>query len=122
MKANSTPISIDQYIASFPENIQKILQEIRLTIQEAAPEANEKISYAIPTFYLKGNLVHFAAFKKHIGFYPVPSGLKAFEKELSKYKQGKGSVQFPLTDPMPLELISKITKFRVEENLKKIKK
>ncbi len=122
MKANSTPISIDQYIASFPENVQIILQEIRLTIQEAAPEAKEKISYAIPTFYLKGNLVHFAAFKNHIGFYPVPSGLKAFEKELSKYKQGKGSVQFPLTDPMPLKLISKITKFRVEENLKKIKK
>ena len=116
------PKTIDEYIAAFPEDIQKILEDIRSTIQTAAPEATEKISYAIPTFYLKGNLVHFAAFKKHIGFYPVPSGLKAFEKELSNYKQGKGSVQFPLTEPMPLDLISKITKFRVEENLKKNKK
>lgn len=119
MTANNKPNTIDQYIASFPESIQKILQEIRLTIQKTAPDATEKISYGIPTFHLKSNLVHFAAFKHHIGFYPVPSGLKAFEKELSNYKQGKGSVQFPLTEPMPLDLISRITKFRVEENFEK---
>ena len=113
--------SIDEYIATFPKDIQKILQEIRAAIQVTAPEATEKISYQMPTFYLNGNLVHFAAFKKHIGFYPVPSGIEAFKKELSVYAQGKGSVQFPLDKPMPIPLIKKIVKFRAAENMKKTK-
>ncbi len=114
---NAIPQTIDEYIAGFPKNVQEILQKIRLTIHEAAPEATEKISYQMPTFYLKGNLVHFAAFKEHIGFYPVPTGIEKFKKELSIYKQGKGSVQFPLDQPMPYDLISKIVKYRVKENL-----
>ena len=113
----SAPQTIDEYIAGFPADIQEILQKIRKTIQEAAPEATEKISYQMPTFFLKGNLVHFAGFKEHIGFYPVPSGIEKFKKELSVYKQGKGSVQFPLDKPMPYDLITKIVKFRVKENL-----
>jgi uncharacterized protein YdhG (YjbR/CyaY superfamily) len=111
--------SIDDYIATFPEDIQKILQVIRATIQAAAPDATEKISYQMPTFDLKGNLVHFAAFKNHIGFYPTPSGTEAFKDELAKYASGKGSIQFPIDEPMPLELIGKIVKLRVAENLKK---
>jgi len=114
--------SIDEYISSFPEEIQKLLQQVRATIKEAAPEAVEAIKYAMPTFVLNGNLVHFAAFKHHIGFYPVPSGIEAFKKDLSVYKGAKGSVQFPLDKPMPLELITKIVKFRIEENTKKAKK
>ena len=111
--------SIDAYIGSFPQETQKILEEIRATIRAAAPDAQEKISYKIPTFALKGNLVHFAAFKNHIGFYPTPSGIQAFERELSVYASAKGSVQFPIEQPMPLELITRIVKFRVAENLKK---
>ena len=110
--------SIDEYIATFPEEIQKILEELRATIKAAAPEAEEKISYQIPTFALKGNLVHFAAFKKHIGFYPTSSGTQAFKKELSIYDGAKGTVRFPINKPLPLKLISKIVKFRVAENLK----
>jgi uncharacterized protein YdhG (YjbR/CyaY superfamily) len=118
MKTTQTvPQTIDEYIAGFPPDVQDVLQKIRTTIHEAAPEAMEKISYQMPTFYLKGNLVHFAAFKEHIGFYPVPTGIEKFKKELSVYKQGKGSVQFPLDQPMPYELITKIVKFRVKENL-----
>jgi uncharacterized protein YdhG (YjbR/CyaY superfamily) len=114
--------SIDEYIATFPKDIQKILQEVRAAIKAAAPEAEEKISYQMPTFTLNGsNLVHFAAFKKHIGFYPTPSGIEAFQKELSVYKGAKGSVQFPIDEPMPLKLISRIVNFRVVENLKKAK-
>lgn len=109
--------TIDDYIAVFPENVQEILQKIRETIQAAAPEAEEVISYQMPTFKLNGNLVHFAAFKNHIGFYPVPSSIEKFKKELSRYKGAKGSVQFPLDKPMPLTLIDKIVKFRVRENL-----
>ena len=115
------PNDIDEYIAGFPKDTQKILKQIRATIKEAAPEAEETISYAIPTFTLKGNLVHFAAFKNHIGFYPAPTGNEAFKKEFSVYKTGKGSVQFPLNKPMPLDLITKIVKFRVKENLQKAK-
>ena len=111
--------SIDEYIATFPSEIQKILEEIRATIKAAAPEAEEKISYQMPTFTLKGNLVHFAAFKKHIGFYPVPTGIEKFKKELSVYQGSKGSVQFPLDQPIPYNLIGKIVKFRVKENLTK---
>jgi uncharacterized protein YdhG (YjbR/CyaY superfamily) len=110
---------IDTYIGGFPKNIQVILEKIRITIREAAPGAGEKIGYGIPTFTLNGNLVHFAAFKSHIGFYPTPSGIEAFKQELSVYKGAKGSVQFPLDKPIPFGLISKIVKFRVQENLKR---
>ena len=112
-------ISIDEYIATFPEEIQKILEELRATIKAAAPEAEEKISYQIPTFALKGNLVHFAAFKNHIGFYPTSSGTQAFKHELSIYEGAKGTVRFPIDKPLPLELIRKIVTFRVAENLEK---
>lgn len=111
--------SVDEYIKTFPAEIQKILQQVRETIKKAAPEAEETINYQIPTFKLNGNLVHFAAFKNHIGFYPAPSGQKAFEKELSVYKSGKGSVQFPLDKPMPLALIKRIVQYRVKENSSK---
>lgn len=111
--------SIDEYIASFPEDIQNILNDIRATIRAAAPEATEKISYQMPTFFLNGNLVHFAAFKNHVGFYPTPSGIDEFKAELSKYKGSKGSIQFPIDQPVPLDLIAKIVKYRVSENLKK---
>ena len=111
--------SIDEYIATFPEAVQKILEELRATIKNAAPEAEEKISYQMPTFFLQGNLVHFAAYKNHIGFYPTPSGIQAFEHELSIYKGAKGSVQFPIDKSLPLELISRIVRFRVSENRKK---
>jgi uncharacterized protein YdhG (YjbR/CyaY superfamily) len=107
---------IDQYISAFPPEVQSILNQVRATIRQAAPEAKETIKYAIPTFELQGNLVHFAAFKNHLGFYPVPSGLEAFEQELAPYKQGKGSVQFPIDQPMPLDLITRIVRFRVGEN------
>ena len=113
--------SIDNYISSFPIEIQTRLEEMRRTIKKAAPEAVETIKYAMPTFVLNGNLVHFAAFKNHIGFYPVPSGIEAFKKELSVYKGAKGSVQFTLDKPLPLELITKIVNFRVKENLQKAK-
>ena len=116
MKTTKPPRTIDEYIAGFPSDVQEILQKIRMTIHEAAPDATEKISYQMPTFYLNGNLVHFAAFNEHIGFYPVPSGIEKFKKELSVYKQGKGSVQFPLDQPIPYGLITKIVKFRVKEN------
>jgi uncharacterized protein YdhG (YjbR/CyaY superfamily) len=111
------PATIDAYIAAFPDDVQAILQQIRRTIREAAPEATEAISYQMPTFKLHGNLVHFAAFKNHIGFYPVPSGIEEFKDELAVYKQGKGSVQFPLDKPMPYDLIRRIVQFRVVENL-----
>jgi uncharacterized protein YdhG (YjbR/CyaY superfamily) len=113
------PNTIDDYIAGFPVEVQEIIEQIRLTIRQAAPEAEETISYQIPTFVLEGNLVHFGAFKKHIGFYPTSSGIANFRKELAAYAGAKGSVQFPLDQPMPLELISKIVKFRVKENLAK---
>jgi uncharacterized protein YdhG (YjbR/CyaY superfamily) len=112
-------VSTDEYIATFPEEIQTILEKIRATIKTAAPDAQEKISYQMPTFDLKGNLVHFAAFKNHIGFYPTPTGIEKFKKELSAYEGAKGSVQFPLDQPIPYDLISKIVKFRVKENLAK---
>ncbi len=110
---------IDEYILSFPDDVGAKLTQVRQTIQEAAPEAKEKIGYGIPTFTFHGNLVHFAGYEHHIGFYPTPGAIKAFEKELSSYKQAKGSVQFPLDLPLPLELIAKIVKYRVEENSKK---
>ena len=113
--------SIDKYISGFPAEVQEMLRKLRATIQQAAPDAGETINYAMPTFTLKGNLVHFAAYKKHIGFYPAPSGIEAFKDELQIYKWAKGSVQFPLNMPLPLDLISRMVKFRVIENSGKSK-
>ena len=113
--------SIDEYIASFPPDIQDILQKVRNTITRAAPQAEEAIRYQMPTFTLEGNLVHFAAFKKHIGLYPTPSGTERFRADLSPYKTGKGSIRFPLDRPIPYELIARIVKFRVKENLERAK-
>ena len=108
--------TIDDYIKTFPTDVQSILEKMRQTIRKAAPEAVEAISYQMPTFKLNGkNLVHFAAFKNHIGFYPIPSGIEAFRRELSPYKQGKGSVQFPVDKPIPYDLVEKIVRFRVKE-------
>jgi uncharacterized protein YdhG (YjbR/CyaY superfamily) len=115
----STPKTIDEYVAGFPRDVQEILENIRRTIREAAPDAEETIKYQMPTFTLKGNLVHFAAFKAHIGFYPVPSGIEAFRSELSVYEGGKGSVRFPLDKPIPFDLIRRIVEFRVKENLQR---
>ena len=113
------PKNIDEYIAGFPQDVQAILEKIRTTIRKAAPGAEEKISYQIPTFTLKGNLVHFAAFMRHIGFFPTPTGIEKFKNELSVYKGAKGSVQFPFDKPIPYGLISKMVKFRVKGNLEK---
>ena len=113
------PQNIDEYIASFPSEVQEILQQIRMTIHEVAPEAAEAISYGMPTFKLKGNLVHFAAYKNHIGFYPTPTGIERFAEKLAPYASGKGSAQFPLDHPIPYDLIREITLFRVQENLAK---
>lgn len=107
--------TIDEYINTFPEDVQQLLNGLRQTIREAAPEAEETINYQMPTFTLNGNLVHFAAFKNHIGFYPTPGGIEAFKKELSAYKGAKGSVQFPIDQPLPLALIRRIVKYRVKE-------
>lgn len=115
-----SPDTIDAYIADFPQPVQQMLQEMRATIRAAAPEALETINYQIPTFTLNGkNLVHFAAFKKHIGFYPGPSGLRAFEDELSTYAGAKGSVQFPINQPLPLAVVARIVKFRVQEDMER---
>jgi uncharacterized protein YdhG (YjbR/CyaY superfamily) len=120
MKPSQTaPRNIDEYIGGFPPDVQKLLKKVRATIKKAAPGAGEAIKYAIPTFTLNGNLVFFAAYKNHIGFYPAPRGIEKFKKDLSAYEGGKGSVRFPLDQPIPYELISKIVKFRVAENLKK---
>jgi uncharacterized protein YdhG (YjbR/CyaY superfamily) len=117
--AHPAPKTIDNYIAGFPPAVQAILSKLRKAISAAAPEAEETISYQIPTFTLKGNLVHFAAFKHHIGFYPTASGIAKFKQELAVYKGAKGSVQFPLEKPIPFTLIGKIVKFRVKENLER---
>lgn len=111
----SKPATIDEYIAQFPADVQALLQQMRGTIQEAAPQATEAISYGIPTFKLNGNLVHFAAYAHHIGFYPAPSGMAAFAKELAPYKVGKGSLRFPLGEPIPFDLVSAIVAYRVQE-------
>ena len=120
--SKATAKDIDEYIAGFPKDIQAILQKIRQTVKKAAPDATEKISYQMPTFYLNGNLVHFAAFKNHIGFYPTPSGTAKFKKEISGYQAAKGSIQFPLDQPIPYDLIRQIVEFRVKENSAKAKK
>jgi len=114
----TAPKNIDEYIAGFPNDVQEILEKIRMTIRKAAPDAEETISYQIPTFTLKGKyLVYFAAYKKHIGFYPAPTGIEKFKNELSIYGSAKGTLKFPLDKPIPFGLISKIVKFRVKENL-----
>jgi uncharacterized protein YdhG (YjbR/CyaY superfamily) len=121
MTLKHKPQNIDEYIRAFPPEVRGILGKIRRTIRAAAPDAEEAISYGIPTFRLEGNLVHFAGYKQHIGFYPTPSGIEKFKNELSAYEGAKGSVKFPLDQPIPYELIREITAFRVEENLGKAK-
>ncbi len=122
MKAETSATNIDLYIKGFPHAIQIILQKIRKTIKQAAPQAEEAIKYGMPTFVFGGNLVHFAAFKNHIGFYPTPSGIHQFQKELSSYKTSKGAIQFPLDQRIPFPLIAKIVKFRVKEKKAECKK
>ena len=112
---DKSPQTIDAYIAGFPRDVQQLLKQVRTTIRKAAPGAAEAIKYRMPTYVLNDNLVHFAAFKNHVGFYPTPSAITAFKKELSRYKSAKGSVQFPIDEPMPLKLIEKIVAFRVKE-------
>lgn len=113
--------NIDGYIAGFPEQIRKKLEEMRMIVRKAAPQAEETINYGVPTLILSGNLVHFGGFKNHVGFYPAPSGIEAFKEELSVYEGAKGSVKFPVDKPLPAALITKIVKFRVKENLEKAK-
>jgi uncharacterized protein YdhG (YjbR/CyaY superfamily) len=109
--------TIDEYIATFPKNVQIILEEMRQAIKNAAPDAEEAISYQMPTFKLKGNLVYFGAFKNHIGFYPTSSSIEAFKEELSGYEVTKGTVRFPLNEPIPFDLVKKMVRYRVKENL-----
>ena len=116
MTPETTPTTIDGYIAEFPPAVAKRLTAMRRTIRKHAPDATERISYRIPTFYMGGNLVHFAGFANHVGFYPGPSGIAAFRDELAPFKGAKGSVQFPHDAPLPLDLVAEIVKFRVEEN------
>ncbi len=120
MKSETPPTTIDEYISGFPEDVQEILRKIRRIISVAAPDAEEAIKYQIPTFVLGGNLVHFAAFANHIGFYPTPSGIEQFKDALSAYKSAKGSVQFSLDSPIPYNLIKRIVEFRVQENRNKL--
>ncbi len=115
----AAPKTIDDYIAGFPPEVQEILRKVRQTVRDAAPDAQEAIRYRIPTFVLNGNLVHFAAFKKHIGFYPTPSGTERFKEALAGYAGAKGSVRFPLDEPIPYELIGEIVRFRVKESLER---
>ena len=113
--AAASPDNIDDYIAGFPEDVRRKLNQIRATIRRAAPDAAEAIKYRMPTFVLNGNLVHFAAYKNHVGFYPTPSAIEEFKKELAPYKSAKGSVQFPLDQPVPLDLIRRMVEFRVKQ-------
>jgi uncharacterized protein YdhG (YjbR/CyaY superfamily) len=122
MRAESSVVkTIDEYIEGLPKGVQRILSELRSTIEKAAPGATEKISYRMPTFYYNGNLVHFAAFERHIGFYPTPSGVVEFQDELKKYHTSKGAIQFPIDEPLPLELVARIVKFRVAQNAERKK-
>lgn len=113
--------SIDEYLIDFPEDVRIRMEKLRITIQKAAPKAEECINYSIPTFKLHGNLVHFAAYKNHVGFYPGPVAIKEFEKDLSIYNTSKGAIQFQHTSPIPFSLVTKIVKFRVKQNLEKEK-
>ena len=115
----AAPKDVDEYISRFPREVQRILEEVRTTIKKAAPGAEEVISYQMPAFKFHGVLVYFAGYKKHIGFYPTSSGIETFRKELSVYKSAKGSVQFPIDSPLPLNLVRKIVKYRVRENLER---
>jgi uncharacterized protein YdhG (YjbR/CyaY superfamily) len=115
-RAQKTFQTIDEYIATFPKNTQDILQKLRQAIRDSAPQAEEAIRYQMPTFRVNGNLVHFAAFKNHIGFYPTPSAIETFKDELSNFKTSKGAVQFPLNKPIPFALIKEIVRFRAKEN------
>ncbi|MDQ2719660.1 MAG: DUF1801 domain-containing protein [Bacteroidota bacterium] len=122
MKANTIPVKdIDAYISTQPEDVKVVLEKIRETIRQAAPGAEETISYQMPAFKMQGILVYFAAYKNHIGFYPTSSGIEAFKKELSVYESSKGAVKFPIKKPVPLTLISEIVKFRMKEDVKKVK-
>ena len=118
-KSHVLPGNIEEYIDSFPADIQKLLKQLHEKIRKAAPEAEESISYQMPAFKLNGPLVYFAGYNNHIGFYPTPSGIENFQQELSQYKTSKGAVQFPIDEPLPLELVSRIVRFRVKENLEK---
>jgi uncharacterized protein YdhG (YjbR/CyaY superfamily) len=118
-KADDVAATIDKYIAGHPPKIRTRLEAMRKTIRKHAPDAEERISYRIPTFYLGGNLVHFAAFDRHVGFYPGAAGIAAFKDALAGYKGAKGSVQFPHTDPLPLELVAEIVRFRVAQQAAK---
>lgn len=121
MRTNQTiPKNINEYIASFPSDVQEILEKIRATVREAAPDAKEAIKYKMPTFTLNGNLVHFAAFKNHIGFYPAPRGVEELKDEIAPYEGAKSSLRFPLDQPIPYDLIRKVVKFRVEKSLEKV--
>ena len=111
--------TVDKYISSFPEEIQEILENLRKTIKALAPNSVETISYQMPTFKLNGILVHFAAHKNHIGFYPTPSVIKKFQKELGNYEFSKGAIKFPINKPIPIELIRRIVEFRIKENTRK---
>jgi len=119
MPSTSTVVTIDDYIDGFPSHVKARLRKLRSTIKRAAPLATEKIAYRIPTFYLDGNLVHFAAFAHHIGFYPGANGIATFRDALAQYKHAKGSVQFPHDEPLPLDLVAEIVEFRVGENLQR---
>ncbi len=118
---NKAVKNVDEYIAGFPKETQSLLKQMRTTIQKAAPDAEETIGYGMPAYKYHGPLVYFAAYKNHIGFYATPTGHAAFKKELSIYKEGRGSVQFLSDKPLPLSLVTKIVKFRVKENLEKVK-
>lgn len=113
------PVTVDEYIAAFPADVQRILQAVRATIRAAAPQAEEAISYGMPTFRLKGNLVHFGAHKTHIGFYPTPAAIEAFRERLAVYEGAKGSIRFLLDQPIPLDLIAEMTRFRVQQVMSK---
>lgn len=117
---SSPPQTIDEYIANFPQDVQRILQQIRATIHQVAPHIQEKISYQIPAFALHGNLIYFAAFKNHISIYPAPRSAEAFQNKLAAYKGGKGTIQFPLNEPIPFDLIREIVQFRIQENLERV--
>lgn len=121
-KDTHIPENIDDYISKFPQEIKASLELLRRTIRKAAPKADETISYQIPTFKLNGNLVHFAAYKNHIGFYPASSGIEVFKKELAEYETSKGTVKFPIDKKLPLALITRIVKYRVKENLERVNK
>jgi len=123
MKATSTKFkTVDEYLSTFPANVKGILKEVRKTIKQAAPQAEELISYNMPAFRMSGMLVYYAGYKNHIGFYPVSSAIKTFQKDLLGYKTSKGTIQFPLDRQIPFDLITKIVKFRVQENMEKVKK